>query len=103
MEFWVRGLREIFLAKCQDNQKTFQQNAIGPWPEVKALPLTLGNPELDFQGLIRPSFEVVSVCVLVANKPVLLLHVPGTAGSKQNPCGREFCRTAFCRTYRLGW
>lgn len=81
----------------------FQQKAIAPGPEIRALSLTLGNPELDFQGLICPSFETVSVCVLMANKPVLLLHVPGTAGSKQKPSGREFCRAAFCRTYLFGW
>lgn len=50
---------------------------------MRALPLMLENPEPDFQGSICPSIKTVSVCVLVANKSVLLLHLPGTAGSKQ--------------------
>ena len=59
MDFGV-GVREVFLAKCQDNQK-FQQNGITPGPEIRALPLTLENPELDFQGLICPSIKTASV------------------------------------------
>lgn len=42
----------------------FQQNAIALEPEIRALPLPLENPELDFQGLICPSIKaaLVSLC-----------------------------------------
>lgn len=66
------GVREVFLAKCQDNQKCFSRMQ-SLEPEKRALPLTLENPELDFQGLICPSIKAVLVSLCSWFIPLRLL------------------------------